>query len=524
MKKIFIFILLFFSFAQLVHGDINWSSPTQISLGTEDASDPSVVMDVYGNGAAIWVENNTIKTSYLPYGGTWSNPIDLSNSINLASDPRLSVDGGGNLTALWLEKNKVHSSYRPFLGNWGVAIPLSGPGAISPCLEVDPFGNAVALWQRSGYIESSTRLMGNWSLVSILSIENSDHPDLTINNSGTAVAAWHTHNEDLDIICTNSLNVKSNTWSSGKIAIDSSIGFKVDYPKVAVDSNNNASLSCYAFKEVNGSFQNVKVINTNLAENTADWESPIVLSNEGLRDPADLNIKLLFDKYDNLISAWTNSYDGETFNIESSQKFNGESWTPSISPQTSTLHSFAFDLKVAESTALLTNMAWDGFSTLMIDTQQLDTANPLLQGWTIPKTLSLIDWNGYPRCALSQSWGNIHAATVWIAYNGQNNVIYASKGYDRIVTPPANVSAVQDVISYGVFDNFINIITWDASPDANVIQYNIYRDDQFIGSVDAQTFQFIDNNQAENATVKYGVAAMTSDLRQSAIISYIINP
>lgn len=523
MKKFLFFILALCSLSAMAYSDLSWTSPSTISTAFTNASDPRVVIDSSGNVTAAWVENNVIMTSSLPSGGSWSTPASLSNVLNTASSPRLGIDSSGNVTALWIESTLIKSALLPSGGSWGTTTTVSGSGATKPVMVVDASGNAVAVWSRSGFVESSTRKTGTWSLVSVISGSNSTNPHVAISSFGTAIAAWHSTSAGSDVIVTDILTISSNTWAATKNVFSASAAFFHDYPKVALDASGNAIIAWYRYNVSSGAYQNVQVITAALTQGAAAWGSVTIMSANGIRNPADLTIKLRFDTSGDALAVWTNSYDGETFSVESAQKLFGGSWPGSIIPQAATLYSFGFDLSMASGTALLANMAWDEVSNIMIQTQESDTTNPVQQGWTSINPVTTGTNNGYPQSSLSLSGSTFYGVIVWINFDGSNTVIQASTGTGSVIDPPSSVSATQNVTSYGVYNDYYNTITWTGSSDPDVIQYNIYRNGIYFGATDPGTLTFVDHNATNGGTVVYGVAALTSAFRQSAIVTYTLN-
>lgn len=524
MKKILFLLLTLCSFTTQAQCDISWSSPSAISTPLTDALDPRVVIDSNGNATAIWIEAGVLKASSLPFGGSWSAPSTISSVLNTASHPRLGVDSSGNVTALWVENTLINSAAKPFAGSWGSATTVSGSGADNPSLAVASSGNAVAVWTRSGFIESSTKISGTWSLVATLSGSGAVNPTVAISNFGTAVAAWKTTSGGSDIIVTDTLTISSNTWAATKNVFPASAAFSHDYPKVTMDTNGNASIAWFRFGFQNNAYLNVQLLTATLTTTGSAWGSGTTLSDIGIRNPADLNVKIEYDAVGNLIAVWTNSYDGESFVPESARRQVGASWSFPVQPQPPSIYSFGIDVAVSGNTTLLTNMVWDEFSTIYIVSQESDTTNPVLQGWTATTTLSSGDENGYPRCALTVSSSSLDAVAVWIHNDGTNNVIVAATGSDAVVEPPSNVAASQSVTNFGVYSDFYNTVTWDASLDPDIIQYDIYRNGVYFLSVTPDVLQIVDHNAVEDANVIYGVATLTSSFRQSSIINYTLIP
>jgi len=526
MKKVLVLILTLCFFSSMVHGDVSWASPVTISTALTNASDPHTVIDSNGNATAVWVENNHIKASSLPFGGSWSTPVTLSNVLNTASTPKLGIDSSGNVTALWIENTVIESATLPFGGSWSAeSLPISGLGASSPSLTVDSSGHAVAVWVRSGFIESSTRIAGLWSLVSVLSAANSDNPHVAISSFGQAIAAWHSVVSGSDVIVTDLLTIATNTWGLTKNVFTATASIHHNYPKVALDASGNAAIAWFRYNLVDSNaYENVQVVTATLTQGSSAWGSLTLLSSPAIRNPADLTIKLGFDVSGNLLAVWTNSVDGESFDIESSLKLFGGSFQNAISFTGPGIYNLAMDVAIASGTALVTNMAWDGVSTIVMQSQQTDTTDPILQRWTFVNTFSTGDDNGYPKCALSLTGSTFNAVAVWISFNGVNNVIQAATGTDTAIVPPSSVTASQSNTNFGVYDDFYNTITWAASTDPDLIQYNIYRNGVYFTATDPSTLSFVDHNQINGGTVTYGVGALTSEFRQSAIITYTLFP
>lgn len=509
------------------YSDITWTTPVAISTAATNASDPHVVIDSSNNATAVWVENNVIQASSLPSGGSWSTPVSLSNVLNTSSNPKLAIDSSGNVTAIWIENTQIESATLPFGGSWTVETsPISGSGASNAVLAMDNSGNAVAVWVRSSFIESSTRISGSWSLVSVLSSASSSNPHVAISSFGKAIAVWHGVASGADVIVSDILTIATNTWGLSKNVFSGTAAMLHNYPKVAIDVNGNANVAWIRYNLLDGNaYENVQILVSSLTQGASSWSLGQILSNAGIRNPADLTIKLRYDLNGNAIVVWTNSYDGDNFTIESSQRLFGQpSWQNFITAENPNLYSFGIDVANVSGTALLTNMAWDGSSTLYISSQESDTAEPVVSSWTGSNPFSTGSSNGYPQCAISTSGGNLNAVAVWIHFDGSNRVIHASSGSDAVIAPPSSVSATQSSTDLGVYTDYYNTITWSASSDPNIIQYNIFRDGVYFTATDPGTFQFVDHNQVQNGTVTYGVAALNSAFRQSDTITYTLFP
>lgn len=534
------------TFSSTAYSSVTWSSPTTISTIIVNASDPQIVIDSYGNATAAWVESNIVKISYRPFSGSWSVPLQLSTILTTASNPKIALNGNGDVIAVWRENTRYKSTLIPVGGNTSgltifqllgiIILPptnilnlftdtLSNTGATNVDFAVDASGNAVAVWVRSTFIESATYVSGSWSGVSILSAANSTNPSVAINNNNKAIAAWNSVVSGADEIVTRTLTVSSNTWATSITAISDIDKFH-NYPKVTIDDNGNASMVWYRYSFLNGNaYLNTQVIGSYLPVNTTSWNNPDIISQTGLRNPADLDLKIGLDTYGNALAVWTNSHDGESFVIESSRKISGGFWSPFVTTQSPNLYTLGFDFSISSGKALLTNMAWDEISSLIIQSQE-GSINPLLQTWSIASSISDGSQNGYPKCAiaLKTSTNTFNTASVWINDDGLTQVIRAAIGSAPVVSPPTSVSATQLSTDFNVYTDYYNTLTWSASSEPDIAQYNIYRNGVYCTATPSDVLEFIDNNAVQDGTVIYGVAAMDFDFNQSQIVTFTLNP
>jgi len=523
MKNILLLILSICACTEMVYGDVVWSTPASISTASVNASDPHVVIDTNGNATAVWVENSVIQAGSLPFGGSWTTPTALSNISNTASRPRLGVDSSGNVVAVWIENNVLESAVLPFGGSWGAEAAVSGSGVTDFTFDADASGNAVAVWIRSGNVEAALRKAGSWSLVSTLSSTASSSPNVKISSNGQAVAVWYSTSSGNDVIVSDFLTISTNTWAATKNVTTPTTAFRFNYPKVTIDSNGNATAAAfrYNFNATTGGYYNVQVVTSTLTTGSTAWGLGTLLSNAGIGNPANLTLKVRADVNGDVLAVWTNLYDGMTYSLESANKVYGASWPISILPQNPSLYSLGVDVAVSQGSALMANMTWDG-TNINIVSQETDTTDPIAQGWTNMNQMSSGSDNAYPSCAINVTSSQLDAVAVWINYNGTNTSINASNGSDIVVVPPSGVSASQSSTNFGVYTDYFNTITWTASTEPNIIQYNLYRDGEFFGATDPGTLTFVDHNQVQSGAVTYGVSTLNENFRQSAMITFTL--
>lgn len=522
-NKITLFLFFILSLNSITaHADIAWSAPVTLSTSGVNASDPQIVVDSSGNATAAWVENNQIKVSTHPVNGSWGAATTLSNILNTALNPKLGVDSSGNLTAVWLENGAISgivNSATTTAGVWGVGTSISNAlgGASAPALSVDASGNAVAVWVRGGVIESNTRSSGVWGVsATTLSGSSADSPQVAISANGTVIAIWHIVVSSADVI-QSATKTLGGSWASAKSLFAGTAALKHNYPKVAIDSNGNAIAVWFRYNFLSNAYQNVSVLASSLTFNASSWTIPTIISSPGIRNPADLSLRIAFDSNGNVIVFWTNSYDGEIFWCEVSPMSVAGPWNPLTHPYLPSIYTFGGDISVNSiGDVLTTYMYWDG-TNVKIQTQESDISTPVsFSCWTNPQIVSSTNDNGYPRCAQTLNGTTSNAAVVWITYDGANTLIQAATGSKSELSPPTNLTIVQNTKNLGFLQDFYNTLSWQASPSANIIQYNIYRNGVFFTATDANTFQIIDHNAPQSGSVTYGVAAMDSLYSQSS--------
>ncbi len=494
---------------------IQWSNPSTISTSLVNASDPQVVIDNNGNTTAAWIENNFVKVSSLPHNGTWSALQTLSQTG--ASSPKLGVDSSGNVTAIWLENGVVTAATLPYQGSWGSATAISQSGAASEKLAVDSTGNAVAAWERGGFIESATKLAnGSWGSVSVLSaIGSESNPDVAIGENGLVVAVWHTiTSSDTIYAATSQIN---GSWNTSAAVLPADAQLHYNYPTVTIDPFGNTYAAWFSHDLSGSDYFNVSVMTESLLAGDTNWSDLTILDQAGRLNPQNLMIKLQCDNHGNVIALWTQSPDGDTFNIQTATQLYRNTWVTGGSLSLSNIYGFTGDISCTPlGHTVAAYMYFDG-SSIVIQSTETNILSEIQDFWSIPQNVSQQTNNGYPRTAYSSDGTTLYASTVWIQFNGSNNIIQAVTGSKTPVAPPTNLSVIQQSTNYGIFQDYYNTLNWSASTEPNVYLYAIYRNNIFNTSVDANTLQFVDHNEIQNASVTYGVATINANNECSSV-------
>jgi len=522
MKKIALALCAFLSISYMYGDEIAWTSPPDtLSSAGVDASDPQIAIDIGGNAVALWVEEGFIKAGNKPLEDSWSAAATLSNAGS--SSPRLGVDANGTATAIWLDGSTVMAATKTLEGSWSEPSALSSSGASEPHLFVDASGNAVAVWTRDSHIESATKPDGgSWSAapetLSSLAIP-SDSPHVAIGGDGTTIAVWHGTVASIDTIYAASKTILG-TWGLSQ-AISTS-GVNSVKPYVAVDSSGDAIAVWFRYG-FSGGF--VAHVAAQAASKPADngWEAPVDLSAEGVRDPADLQIRVAFDNSGNAMAAWTTSFDGTNYFFETSVRPVLQGWQE---PYDLALDYNVYGFDLASSDVGEAFAAWMQFdvanSALAVNAAEADMNGFLGNFFSGIQTISTVGSpSGFPKLSakLSGAGTGNYLAAAWLNFDGSNDVIQAAIGQEDVISPPQNPSVDQEATDLGVATEYYNTISWEASAFPDVAGYLVLRNGLLIGQTDAATFSFVDRSQKENGSVTYAVAAFDAAGSQSDAVT-----
>lgn len=516
MKKLIPLFLTVFSLSQVIGSDIQWAfPPSVISASWENAGDPQIAMDGSGNLAALWIEGILLKASTKPADSNWSNAVALSKTQ--ASSPKLVSDTDGESIAIWIEKGCVMAATKSLTGNWTTPSTLSKKGASSPSLAISPSGTVEAVWVINGGVESATKPKGrNWSSNRPISALSAKAPRVAIGGSGTdetTVVVWHdVCGVKTEVYATT--KARRGSWNSAQnISREESNGAFAD---VAVDPNGNATAVWFAYDVAGSIYSGVSVQTATLPQN-GNWTLPVQISDEGMRDPSTLQAQVALDRFGNAVALWNNCYDGQTFTIESARKSIGGNWTSAKQIATSNLYAYQANLALAPfGDAVALYMFYNG-NYLLIQSTETDTARDSL--WSVPLNLSVGANNSSPKGCARLIENTLNTAAVWVSNNSTNNVISTTTGQRALASPPVNLSLTQSNNDFGVFNENYNLVSWDPSPDANIVAYAIFRNGVWLQEVTSDVLQFVDHNQAYNGSVTYGVAAIDDQNSMSPIVT-----
>lgn len=512
-------ILALLIFSKVISEEISWSfPPTVLSTNTVDASTAKITTDPNGNLVAIWIENATLK-GRCKQGSTWGSLVAISGSGNV-SNPKIVSAFNGSVTAVWLQNGIVETSSKTLNGNWSAPVSLSATGSSSPVLAIDSLGNLISAWIQGNSIKSRIKpYQGNWSDPTIISGTNPANLAVAFGGTGSSsniVLVWQDNTSSGGPEIFASTRSLSSSWTS-KQMISTGTG-QFANPQVAVDANGNAIAVWFAYYVLDNTYNKVVVQSANLPFQQP-WHAPVSLSQPGTCNPNPLVASIAYDNSGNALAVWSLSFDGQTYNIETAVKPVVGNWSTPINLVASNTYAYSADTSVSVfGNALTAYMFYNG-QALLTQTAESNISGFANNQWSVPITISSGTENAFPKVVSTVTGNSLNAASVWIQNNGANNIVVASTGNMPLLLPPHNLSVTQQFRNFGVFTETYNVVSWQASMDPSTTGYLIYRNGQFLSQVDANTLQYIDNNQPQNSTTTYGVRAVNAFNTTSPLVT-----
>lgn len=513
-KSLFTFITILCSFS--VDATMQWSAPPLvISNAGINASSPQVAMDPNGNAIAIWIEEGYVKSSYLPFGGNWSSPLSTLSGFG-ASQAQVVMDGSGNATAIWVENGSIQASTKLLGQSWSSnPSTLASSGSSSPQIAADANGDIVAVWISNGFVESSTKLSGgNWSLIpTVLSITGGKAPQVAI-GGGNVIAVWDAPTI-LSGLTINEVYAASTsiggTWETPQAISSSSNNAAI--AQIAVDSSGNGVAVWFSYNVSGSMYSNVIVQTSSLPLNGA-WTTPQSISPAGMTNPADLIASVGFDSDGNALAIWIQSYDGNTFDIETVTKWVGGSWQPLVQIVNMDPYAWTYDISITSIPDCFGVYMGSkgGISIFSVDKDTASTTGI----WTYPVVISNNLYNAYPSIGAVANNNVINAVALFESWDGSNTTIEAVTGTKAVIQPPTNLSVVQTMNNFDVIVEYMNTLNWTLSISPVVIGYNIYRNGVLIKVLN-NVSQFIDHNRTPGETIVYGVSSIDQNGNESVI-------
>jgi hypothetical protein len=316
-------------------GNIWQTIPDNLSLSGSDSSMPQIAVDSNGNATAVWSRFNgtnlIIQSSSKPFGGPWqTTPDDLSLSGQDASNPQIAVDSVGNATVVWARSNGtntiIQSSSKPFGGPWQMTpddLSLSGQDASNPQIAVDSNGNATVVWSRYNgadfIIQASSKPFGGpWQVTpDDLSLpgQHAGFPQIAVDSVGNATVVWHRANGP-NLIIQSSSKPFGGPWQATPDDL-SLPGQNAGLPQIGVDSSGNATVVWFRYNGTN------YIVQSSSKPFGGPWQ--VTPDNLSLPGQDASNPQIGVDGYGNVTAVWQRS-NGFNDIIQASTKPFGGLW------------------------------------------------------------------------------------------------------------------------------------------------------------------------------------------------------
>lgn len=309
-----------------------WEAPEVLA----EATSPQVVVDRNGNWTVDWERdagsNVVIETTSRAPGGSWTEAVEVTEfAQGFDPEPFLAVDWEGNNTLVWVQEETVMSSFRVFAGEWGEPIPLSEGESFTPQAAMDGRGDATAVWMHYDgshlVVETAYRPeQGEWSEATVVSApgEEGGNPHVAISGgiagNGNSLIVWRGEDEGEERLRAAS-RPHGGEWEG---AVDvSAPGEAVESPRAALDlSGNGVAVWAGNSGELGGN----DIVHAAYMPTGEEWEEPVALSSPGGNGfPNDV----VFDNSGNASVIWQRS-DGTTNLVQTAFRPVGEEWEPAV--------------------------------------------------------------------------------------------------------------------------------------------------------------------------------------------------
>lgn len=309
-----------------------WGAPETLAAATS----PQVVVDRNGNWTVTWERSAgsdvVIESSSRAPGGSWSEPVAVTEFPQGADpEPFVAVDWEGNNTIVWVQEETVMSSFRSFLGEWGEPIPLSEGESFTPQAAMDGRGDATAVWMHYDgshlVVESAYRPeQGEWGEARVVSApgEEGGNPHVAISGgvvgNGNSLVVWRGEDEGEERLRA-AYRPHGGEW--GEPVDVSAPGEEVASPRAAIDLDGNALAVWAGNIGESGGSDTVHAAHMPFGE---EWEEPVELSAEGGNGfPNDV----VFDTHGNASVIWQR-WDGTTNLVQTAYRPAGGEWEPPV--------------------------------------------------------------------------------------------------------------------------------------------------------------------------------------------------
>ncbi len=222
----------------------------RLDAGDNNSNYPHVAFDGKGNAIAVWWEwvstsdSDFLARRYIP-GSGWESTVAIDSEASTGRSVSVALNKDGNGAAVWIQDNSIRANYYDPGTGWGTAefIETEAGGTDNPLVAIDGDGNVIAVWRHniSGFygIYSNRYIPGSgWGKPErIDAVDNmANYLQIAMNENGNAVAVWSQLEGTKYHVWSNRYYPGRGWGSAVKIAADDNPSFN---PSVAIDENGN---------------------------------------------------------------------------------------------------------------------------------------------------------------------------------------------------------------------------------------------------------------------------------------------
>lgn len=110
-----------------------------------------------------------------------------------------------------------------------------------------------------------------------------------------------------------------------------------------------------------------------------------------------------------------------------------------------------------------------------------------------------------------------HYSLSYLPIGNPTYVQFDFLGYPNSLESPSNLQGKQKKNDFGLQYELYNQLIWTPSPSTGVLGYNIYRNGQKIGTVNASTHRYKDHNRKKGVSYLYAITAFNSEGESSPV-------
>jgi len=499
------FITLLFS-GTLVAG---WSPPVTISEINSDS--PQIKLDSSGTAKAIWKtfvgSNSVIQEAEGSISNEWTTPQNLSDPSQSANLPRIALDVAGNQVVVWSRFNGTYQVIQAITNLVGPPIDLSIPDndAIFPAVASGPVNSAVAVWMKQSgsnfVIQAATKDAGGpWSSPVDLSssLDNSITPKVAVDPFNNAIAVWVSF-DGTHYIVQAARRPSGSSWSAAQNLSSPTVDALV--PQIAMDSLGNATVVWQMNDGVNTTVQVVTY-------SSGVWSVPqnLSLTGDAVVPQIDVNSS------NNAVVVWELQISSHS-TVQAVTRVGG-TWSSPVDLSTGVQNSVNPKVAIdAEGNAVV---AWK--QSIVAGSKIQAVVHPFNGSWSLPVDVSTEGQDAeIPEVAMSQRGDAIIA---W--RNNFLTQIQVSRG-SFFVAPPSNFLLRIKKCQFLNKTEHILILSWQGSQSPNVAYYSIYKDNQLVENVLANSdFTLYFKINPKRASLNYTIIAYSSEGFPSTPLNGII--